>query len=146
MNRDHLDEIRERLRALTWGDGLTRSEILQQWPDIPEALFDLLPLNYRFPNAGSVMSYLETVLRLGPIETVAGEPPSEYGESPLLGVHFVIPREHGVGSDLDSGYTGGGSAETGTTTDGTTYGGPQENELLGTIRESAKPDDASSNE
>ncbi|MBI3976814.1 MAG: hypothetical protein HY331_01385 [Chloroflexi bacterium] len=141
MDRNHLDDIRERLRSLDWSKGLTRLEMHRQWPDMPPALLDALPFDYRFADPGSVMSYVEAVLRTGRIDSVPGEPPTGYGESPLFGMHTVFPPEHGVGSGLDSGYTGGGSAQTGSTRDGTTYGAPEENTPFGAFEESRRPDE-----
>ena len=109
-------EIRARLTELDWGRGLTREEIRRQAPDLAGDTLDQLPPSYRFPDAGSVMSYLEHILEEGvvpeDVRDVVGDSgePRDYGDAPT-GQTIVLPNDpkQGVGSGAGSGYTGSDS-------------------------------------
>jgi len=117
-----LGEIRERLRPLEWGDGLSRTEIKRQWQDMPDAVYGVLPTDFVFRNEGEVMSYLAHLRRHGAVAPLPELEPHGYGPSPTGTSVARAPTEHGVGSGTDTGYTGGGSVQTGVGRSGTTYG------------------------
>ncbi|MCL5265448.1 MAG: hypothetical protein M1343_09710 [Chloroflexi bacterium] len=121
-----LGMIREHLRKLKWGDGLTPAQMRHQWRGMPQHVYDGLPKDYVFRNEGEVMSYLEHLLHDGFIDRLedTGEDPKEYRISPTGATQ--VPRQHGVGSGAGSGYTGGGSVQTGAGREGTTYGDTEE--------------------
>ncbi len=126
MERFDLGMIRESLRKLAWGGGLSRDAVRDQWHNMPEQIYNALPKDYVFRDDGEVMSYLEHLLRHGAIENLrdTGEDPQQY--KPSLGEVTHQPREHGVGSGADPGYSGGGSVQTGVDRGGTTYGDTEE--------------------
>lgn len=126
MVRFDIGTVREHLHRLKWKDGLARDDIRRRWPGLPETIYNALPRDYVFRNEGEVMSYLEHLLRHGALDRLedTGEPPQSY--RPSVGDVTHSPREHGVGSGGDPGYTGGGSVQTGVGRSGTTYGDTEE--------------------
>lgn len=126
-----LGDIRVRLGKLKWKNGLNRDEMRKQWRNMPLRVYDLLPVDYRFRDAGEVMSYFEHLLRHGAVDELdfTGEPPSESVPSTTVVRMPLVSRQHGVGSGGGSGYTGGGSAQTGFGRAGTTYGDAEDQEV-----------------
>lgn len=127
-----LGDVRVKLSKLKWKDGLTREDIRKQWPNIPERIFDLLPIDYRFADAGALMSYFEHLMRRGAVEEMdlGGQPPSASIPSTTMANMPLSPRQHGVGSGADPGYTGGGSVQSGIGREGTTYGDVEDEEPM----------------
>ena len=126
-----LGDVRTKLSKLKWKNGLNREDIHKQWRNMPLRIYDLLPADYRFADAGAVMSYFEHLLQRGAIEELdlAGQPPSASVPSTTMARIRMVPHQHGVGSGGGSGYTGGGSVTSGIGREGTTYGDAEDEEL-----------------
>ena len=107
-----MNEVRERLHRLSWGDGLTREEIYNQWGDMPRELYRKLPHDHRFAAAGEVMSYLIHLAEGKPILTSPYGAPPEYGPSPTAVPVQETDVVHGIGSGAHEGPTGA-EAQTG---------------------------------
>ena len=115
--------LRPTLDELSWGDGLTRDEMLNQCaalrskPDL--RIMRLLPPDFRFPGPGAVMSYFEQLEREGQIQLedrpAAVGYPSQSATGLTLPAHRYPPS---VGSGAGSGSTGS-SAQTGVGREGT---------------------------
>jgi hypothetical protein len=112
-------ELRPVLEKLQWGDGLTRDEMMNQSAALrrPEVL--QLPRDFRFPDAGSVLSYFERVEETGPVDVSTFPPPEGYGHRSTTGM--TVPGHRyppSVGGGYGSGNTGS-SAQTGVGREGT---------------------------
>lgn len=111
--------IRVELIALKWGDGLTREEMKNQSPSLRTPVVDLLPPDFVFPDAGSVISYFEQMEREGRIELADLDSPQGYTDRSTTG---LTVRSHryppSVGGGYGSGNTGS-SAQTGKGREGT---------------------------
>lgn len=105
-------DLRKRLQRLSWGDGLTREEMYNQWKDMPRELYRTLPPGHRFANVGEVMSYLDHLKTGSPIVISPYGAPSEYGPSPTAVPVRESSTVHGIGSGLHEGDTGS-EAQTG---------------------------------
>ena len=118
-------DLRDRLRSLSWGNGLTRDQIRDQWPDFPSDVYNQLPPEFPFHDASSIVSYLQHVASHDIVkgEPPVGEPPRAWGPSPTGRTVHMPPSDHGVGSGTDPGNTGS-SAHTGDSRRGVDYGGP----------------------
>jgi len=110
-------ELRERLKRLSWGDGLTRDEIYNQWDGMPDEVFEKLPPDYRFTDADGIMSYLAHLAAGQPIETSPYGAPPEYGPSPTAIPARESDTTHGIGSGVHEESTGS-EAQTGAYRDG----------------------------
>jgi hypothetical protein len=112
--------LRPALEKLHWGDGLTRDEMMNQSPALRRAVMRQLPPDFRFPDAGSVVSYFERLEDSGPIDVSTFPPPEGYTSRSTTGLtvsgHRYPPS---VGSGYGSGNTGS-SAQTGVGRQGTT--------------------------
>lgn len=115
--------LRSALQELSWGDGLTRDEMLNQ----SEALrsepdrkaMRMLPRAYRFPDANSTLSYFEQLDREGQIQLANLPAPAGYSPTSPTGETFPAHRyPPSVGSGYGSGNTGS-SAQTGVGREGT---------------------------
>jgi hypothetical protein len=101
------------LVSLHWGDGLTRDEMMNQSPFVRRPELELLPQNFRFVDAGAVVSYFEHVEETGPLDVSDFPPPSGYGDTSTTGMTVAAHRyTPSVGSGSGSGDTGS-SAQTG---------------------------------
>jgi hypothetical protein len=125
MQRGVLDWriMRAKLEELTWGDGLSREEMLNQSAELRRApyvrLLRMLPADFSFPDAGSVFSYYEQAEREGRIELADLPPPSGYGTRSPTGLTVPVHRyPPSVGGGYGSGSTGS-SAQTGIGREGT---------------------------
>jgi len=126
-----LGDIRVRLGKLKWKDGLNRDEIRKQWRNMPVRVYDLLPTDYQFKDAGEVMSYFEHLLHHGVVDELdLTEEPSESITSTTVVRMPLASKQHGVGSGGGSGYTGGGSVQTGVGRTGTTYGDSEDQQVV----------------
>ena len=111
--------IRAALEHLQWGDGLTRDEMMNQSPQLRTPITMLLPPNFRFGGAGSVMSYFEQLEREGRIELADLLPPGGYPD--VSTTDLTVPAYRNppsVGGGYGSGNTGS-SAQTGVGREGT---------------------------
>lgn len=111
--------LREALNRLKWGEGLTRDEMMNQSPDLRVPLMLLLPPAFRFPDAGSVLSYFEKLDREGRIVLADLPPPGGYPTDSPTGA--TVPGHRyppSVGGGYGSGSTGS-SAQTGVGREGT---------------------------
>src|SRR5215472_4929232 len=79
-------ELRPALEALSWGDGLTREEMLNQSRALRHPAIRQLPPDFRFKNASSVLSYFEQVEATGPMDVAAFPPPSGYPPTSTTGI------------------------------------------------------------
>lgn len=105
--------LRSALTRLHWGDGLTRDEMMNQSPEMRTPVIELLPPNFRFPDAGAVVSYFEQLARDGQLELEAYGPPEGYLDRSTTGL--TVPGHRyppSVGGGYGSGSTGS-SAQTG---------------------------------
>jgi hypothetical protein len=113
-------ELRPALEKLHWGNGLTRDEMMNQSPALRRPELRQLPSEFRFPDAGSVLSYFERLEESGPIDVSTFPPPEGYTDRSTTGItvsgHRYPPS---VGSGYGSGNTGS-SAQTGVGREGTT--------------------------
>ncbi len=128
-------EIRARLTELDWRAGLTREEIARQAPELAGETLDQLPPDYRFSDAGSVMSYLEHILGAGvvpaEVRDVVGDSgePRDYGDAPTGETIVPAPdAKQGVGSGAGSGYTGSDSLS-GEGNEGVDYSDPEDSNV-----------------
>lgn len=104
---------REALARLHWGDGLRREEMRNQSPALRGPFWEVLPPDFCFPNAASVISYLEQLAAEGPLDVAAFPPPSGYPDRSTTGLTFPgHDYPPSVGSGAGSGSTGS-SAQTG---------------------------------
>ncbi len=111
--------LRAALIALKWGDGLNREEMKNQSPALRTPVMDVLPADFVFPDAGSVISYFEQLEREGRIELADLEPPQEYTDRSTTGLTVPAHRyPPSVGGGYGSGSTGS-SAQTGKGREGT---------------------------
>ncbi|MGH2460962.1 MAG: hypothetical protein ACRDIY_19060 [Chloroflexota bacterium] len=112
--------IRAALIALSWGSGLTREEMKNQSAALrATSVVDLLPPEFVFPGAGSVISYFEQIQREGRIELAELEPPQGYTDRSTTGLTVPAYRyPPSVGGGYGSGNTGS-SAQTGKGREGT---------------------------
>ena len=111
--------LRPALQGLRWGEGLTRDEMMNQSSELRTPVMELLPGDFRFPTAGSVISYFEQIEREGRIQTFPLEPPSGYIDRSTTGI--TVPGYRyppTVGGGYGSGNTGS-SAQTGVGREGT---------------------------
>ena len=114
---DDWHPLRATLEELSWGDGLTREEMLNQCRALRGRadlqVMRLLPPDYRFRDAGSVMSYFEQLEREGRIQLEDRPAPTGYPpESPTGMTYPAHEYPPSVGSGAGSGETGS-SAQTG---------------------------------
>lgn len=126
--------LRPVLEQLTFGRGLNRDEMLNQSAALRDAenlnLMRLLPRDFIFPDAGSVMSYFEQVEREGRSTLPDLPPPTGYPpQSPTGETVPFHPHEPSVGSGAGSGNTSS-SAQT-----GATRGGPLDPNVTRTHRD-----------
>lgn len=126
--------LRPLLEQLAFGGGLNRDEMLNQSAELREAenlaIMRLLPKDFTFPDAGSVMSYFEQVEREGRYTLPDLPPPTGYpAQSPTGATVPFHPHEPSVGSGAGSGNTSS-SAQT-----GSTRGGPLDPNVTGTHRD-----------
>jgi hypothetical protein len=113
-------ELRPALEKLHWGDGLTRGEMMNQSPALRRPEMKQLPRNYRFSDAGSVLSYFERLEETGPVDVSTFPPPEGYSDRSTTGLTVPTHRyPPSVGSGYGSGNTGS-SAQTGVGREGTT--------------------------
>lgn len=105
--------LRAALAGLQWGEGLTRGEMRNQSPALRTPAMRLLPPDFRFPNAGSVLSYFEQLEREGRIVLAELDTPQGYTDRSTTGLTISAYRyPPSVGSGYGSGNTGS-SAQTG---------------------------------
>lgn len=105
--------LRAALTRLKWGHGLTRDEMMNQSPELRTPVMTLLPADFRFPNAGSVLSYFARLEREGRLELEAFDAPEGYLDRSTTGL--TVPGHRyppSVGGGYGSGNTGS-SAQTG---------------------------------
>ena len=105
--------LREALTHLSWGDGLTRDEMMNQSPLLRSPVMELLPADYRFRDAASVVSYFEQLDREGRIELANLPAPEGFQEVSPSGM--TVPGRRyppSVGGGYGSGQTDS-SAQTG---------------------------------
>jgi len=113
--------LRAALDGLQWGEGLTRNELINQSPALRTPAMEVLPADFRFPDAGSVISYFEQVEREGRFQLADLEPPQGYTDRSTTGL--TVRAWHyppSVGSGYGSGNTGS-SAQTGVNRRGVLY-------------------------
>lgn len=111
--------LRSALAKLKWGNGLTRDEMMNQSPDVRSPVMALLPADFRFPDAGAVISYFEKLEREGRLELADTEPPQGYTDRSTTGLTVPAHRyPPSVGGGYGSGNTGS-SAQTGVGREGT---------------------------
>ncbi len=124
-------DLRARLARLQWGSGLTPREMMNQDVELPHQLLRHLPPDYRFRDAGEVMSYVDHLLAHGVLPgdptLAATAPPMGYTDSPTGRTFAARPMGHGVGSGAGSGYTGS-DAQTGEGREGVPYGHSEEDQ------------------
>jgi hypothetical protein len=111
--------LRPALLHLKWGDGLTRDEMMNQSPELRTPVMNILPADFRFPDAGAVMSYFEQLEREGRLEVASLDPPQGYLDRSTTGL--TVPGRRyppSVGGGYGSGNTGS-SAQTGVGRTGT---------------------------
>lgn len=53
---DNLEDVRQGLEAVSFGDGVTRDRIREQWPGMPQEIFLLLPASKPFLSAEQVLT------------------------------------------------------------------------------------------
>ncbi|HEX5414570.1 MAG TPA: hypothetical protein VFZ25_02815 [Chloroflexota bacterium] len=105
--------LRDALNRLQWGDGLTRDEMMNQSPVLRSPVMRLLPAEYCFPDAGSVMSYFEQMDREGRFQLANLPPPGGYQKQSPTGTTYPAHRyPPSVGSGYGSGHADS-SAQTG---------------------------------
>lgn len=105
--------LREALQHLQWGEGLTRDEMMNQSAELRTPVMRLLPPDFCFRDAGSVVSYFEQLDREGRIELANLPPPSEYQDQSPTGM--TVPA-HRYPPSVGGGYGSGdvdSSAQTG---------------------------------
>jgi hypothetical protein len=111
--------LQSALRHLQWGDGLTRDEMMNQSADLRAPVMEYLPPDFRFPDAGSVISYFEQLDREGVLRLAALPTPEGYSTRSPTGDTFPAYRyPPSVGGGYGSGNTGS-SAQTGKGREGT---------------------------
>ncbi len=111
--------LRPALQRLQWGEGLTREEMMNQSPELRAPAMEYLPPDFRFPDAGSVLSYFEQIEREGVWEIYPLEPPQGYTDTSTTGL--TVPGHRyppSIGGGYGSGNTGS-SAQTGVGREGT---------------------------
>ncbi len=130
-----LQGLRDSLRDLDWGTGLTRDAIRLRWPGLPQEIYMHLPSEKRFTSPEHLVSFVDRRLAMAESEEIpegsAAEDggPADWGDSVTGGTFTTPDLGHGVGSGANPGYTGGGSVQTGVGREGTTYGDAESNPL-----------------
>jgi len=112
--------LREALNHLQWGYGLTRDEMMNQSPLLRSPVVEMLPQDFRFPDAASVVSYFEQLDREGRIELASLPAPEGYQQLSPTGM--TVPG-HRYPPSVGGGYGSGqvdSSAQTGVGRWGTT--------------------------
>ncbi|HLG50017.1 MAG TPA: hypothetical protein VKY56_00060 [Chloroflexota bacterium] len=111
--------LRPALLRLQWGDGLTRTEMMNQSRALRTQTMLLLPSRHRFKGAADVLSYFERLERQGRLSLADIEPPRGYPEQSVTIAMVPAPRyPPSIGSGYGSGSTGS-SAQTGIGREGT---------------------------